>query len=308
MFKRKSRVILSLIAITVMIVLMSAGTEVPKDGKFEITVFRINSLPQPSEDNKIFKMLEEEFGVTFKFEFLAGDLKQKVGVMVAGGDYADLLQYDPLFKESGALIPLEDLIKNNCPNLYAHYKPYWNKVRESDDGHMYCMPDYGRIYGELSDLAYEGNGFWIQKAVLAEFGYAKPKTLDEYFDLIAKYKAKYPTIDGKPTIGFEILTYSWHNFVLRNPPQFLAGYPNDGDVVVDPKTYHAEIFADKDIAKKYYKKLNEANAKGLINKESFTNTLDQHKANIASGRVLGTPDQHWEFGEAENSLRLQKKI
>ncbi|MBN2736138.1 MAG: extracellular solute-binding protein [Spirochaetales bacterium] len=309
MFKKRGKILLSLLLVALALSSFNGCSDsAAKDDKFEVSIFRIDSLPQPDPDNKIYKMLKDEFGVTFKFEFLAGDLKQKLGVMTASGDYPDLISYDPLLKEAGALIPLEDLIKDNCPNLYAHYKPFWNQVKEPDDGHMYCMPDYGRFYGGVSDLTYEGNGFWIQKAVLAEFGYPKPTTLDEYFDLIEKYKAKYPTIDGQPTIGFEILNYQWRNFVLRNPPQFLAGFPNDGDVTVDPITYKAEIFANKDIAKRYYKKLNEVNAKGLINKDTFVNNYDQYMANMASGRVLGVPDQHWQFGKAEETLKLKERF
>ena len=38
-----------------------------------LTVFRGDPGDQPAEDNKIYKKIEEEFGVTFEFEFLAGD-------------------------------------------------------------------------------------------------------------------------------------------------------------------------------------------------------------------------------------------
>ncbi len=36
---------------------------------------------QPYEDNKIYKKIEEEFGFKFEFEFLAGDLDEKVTMM-----------------------------------------------------------------------------------------------------------------------------------------------------------------------------------------------------------------------------------
>ena len=38
-----------------------------------LTVFRGDPGDQPTDDNKIYKLIEEKFGVTFKFEFLAGD-------------------------------------------------------------------------------------------------------------------------------------------------------------------------------------------------------------------------------------------
>lgn len=160
--------------------------------------------------------------------------------------------------------------------------------------------------GKVNSAYYSGPAFWIQKAILKEFGYPKVKTLDEYFDLIEKYKEKYPKIDGSPTIGFEILNSDWRNWGLFNAPQHLIGHPNDGGVVVNDGV--AEIFADKDYAKQYYQKLNEVNQKGLIDKETFVQNYDQYMAKLSSGTVLGMFDQHWNFGSAEESLTTQNKI
>ncbi|MFD2877136.1 hypothetical protein ACFTAO_15895 [Paenibacillus rhizoplanae] len=42
---------------------------------------------QPTPDNKLLKLIKDETGITFNQEFLVGDLQQKLGVMIAGGDY-----------------------------------------------------------------------------------------------------------------------------------------------------------------------------------------------------------------------------
>lgn len=273
---------------------------------FEISVFIGEAGQQPTPDNKIYKKIKDELGATFKFEFLAGDSNQKLGVMIAGSDYPDMITANTKLTAAGAVIPLEDLIEKNAPNLKKHYEKYWEMMKDPNDGHIYWLPNYGAYNGEVASTYYSGPAFWIQKAVLKEFGYPTPKTLDEYFDLIAKYKEKYPTIDGSPTIGFEILNYDWRNWGLLNPPQHLIGHPNDGGVVV--KDGVAEIFADKDYAKDYYKKLSEVNAQGLIDKEAFTQNYDQYLAKLSSGTVLGMFDQHWAFQSAEDSLITQNKI
>jgi putative aldouronate transport system substrate-binding protein len=260
---------------------------------------------QETPDNKIFKLIQDKLGVTFKMEYLVGDVQQKLGVMIAGGDYPDIITGDPKLITAGALIPLEDLIEQYAPNLKKHYAPFWNKMKDVKDGHIYVLPNYGRYYGELTDPYYAGPAFWIQKDILKEMGFPKIKTLDEYFDVIAKYKEKHPTIDGKPTVGFETLAFDWRNWPLENAPAQLSGHPNDGAVNVDNNV--AQIYADKDIAKQYYKKLNEINAKGLLDKESFTQNYDQYLAKLSSGRVLGMYDQHWNFGNAEDSLKTQGK-
>ncbi|MEF2966782.1 sugar ABC transporter substrate-binding protein [Paenibacillus sp. M1] len=272
---------------------------------FEISVFIGEAGQQPTPDNKIYKMIKEKTGASFKFEFLAGDIDQKLGVMIAGGDYPDMMTANQKLTAAGAFIPLEDLIEEHAPNLKKHYEKYWNMMKDPNDGHIYNLPNYGATNADVNSSWYSGPAFWIQKDVLAEAGYPQVKTLDQYFDLIKQYKEKHPNIDGTPTIGFEILNYDWRNWGLFNAPQHLIGHPNDGGVVV--KDGKAEIFADKDYAKRYYQKLNEMNALGIIDKETFTQNFDQYMAKISSGAVLGMFDQHWNFQDAENALITQKK-
>jgi putative aldouronate transport system substrate-binding protein len=278
-----------------------------------ISVFIVNSnFPVPPEDNRAMRLIKEKLGVTFTWDIAVAEKDQKIGVMIAGGDYPDLLHIDsPKFIDAGAVIPLEDLIEKHAPNLKRHYQSdpvTWAKMHEKD-GHVYTLLDYG--VPENGDVAtdYYGPAMFIQKQVLKEFGYPKIKTIDEYFDLIARYKAKYPTTkDGKPTIGFSILTHDWRRFNLVNPPQFLAGYPNDGDGIVDPVTVKYRLHYYGPEAKRWYKLLNEMNQKGLIDRESFVDTYDQYMAKLANGQILGVHDQYWNFQEANKSLVSQGRI
>jgi putative aldouronate transport system substrate-binding protein len=269
-------------------------------------------MPMPPEDNRAYKLIKDKLGVTFKWDILVGNKDQKIGVMIAGQDYPDLLHIDsPKFIDAGACLPLEDLIEQYAPNLKRHYKAdpvTWKKMHEKD-GHVYCLCDWGVIENGATATNYSGAAMWIQKAVMKEFGYPKIKTINEYFDLIAKYKAKHPTTkDGKPTIGFSILTYDWHRFDLCNPPPFLSGYPNDGDGIVDPKTHKYRVQYYGAEAKRWYKLLNDMNAKGLVDRESFVDNYDQYLAKLANGQVLGMHDQQWQFNDAHKSLVAQKRI
>ncbi|MEK4462609.1 sugar ABC transporter substrate-binding protein [Paenibacillus sp. FSL H8-0315] len=283
----------------------AAGTDSEKIEPFEISIFLGEAGQQPTPDNKIYKMIKEKTGASFNFEFLAGDLNQKLGVMIAGQDYPDLMTANTKLTGAEAFIPLEDLIEQYAPNLKAHYADYWNMMKDPNDGHIYTLPNYGAYNGKVNTTYYAGPAFWIQKDILKDAGYPQVKTLDEYFDLIVKYKEKNLTIDGTPTIGFEILNNDWRNWGLFNAPQHLIGHPNDGGVVVNDNV--AEIFADKDYAKQYYQKLNEMNQLGVIDQETFVQNYDQYLAKLSSGAVLGMFDQHWNFGSAEDSLRTQGK-
>ncbi len=279
----------------------------------EISVFTVNTnFPIPPADNRAYKLIKEKLGVTFKWDIVVGEADQKIGVMIAGEDYPDLLHINsPKFIDAGAVIPLEDLIEKHAPNLKRHYQSNpvtWAKMHEPD-GHVYCLIDYGIPENIDVQTDYWGPAMFIQKAVLKEYGFPKITTIDQYFDLIAKYKAKHPkTKDGKPTIGFSILTYDWRKFNLCNPPPFLAGYPNDGDGIVDPKTgkYRVQYYGPE--AKRWYKLLNTMNQKGLIDRESFTDNFDQYMAKLSNGQVLGVHDQYWQFQEANKALVAQNRV
>lgn len=287
----------------------ATGSASPQSDQLEpttISVFIGAPQQQPTSDNRIYKKIKDELGVTLDMEFLVGDLQQKLGVMIAGNEYPDLISADTKLVAAKAVIPLEDLIEQHAPNLKEHYKDAWNKMKDSSDGHIYWLPNYGIVKGEDHGTVYQGPAFWIQKQVLKEAGYPTPKTLDDFMKLIRDYVAKHPTIDGQPTIGYTSLAYDWRVFPLFNPPEHLSGHPNDGNVVVDDGV--ASIFHDKDIAKRYYKVLNDLYNEGLMDKEAFTQNYDQYLAKIATGRVVGMFDQHWNFQQGEETLISQNKI
>lgn len=297
----------------------SSGSTLPvlsPDNPVELSIWITTNQAAPAADNKLTKLLKDKLGVTLNYEIITPDNQdQKIGVMLAGGEYPDLIgatDQNARLVTGGAYIPLDDYLKPEAADaLYEHVKPYWNKIAyDGGQGkHIYQIPNYNRYYGEITGgTNYSASGFWIQKAVLEDAGYPDltNMTLEKYFKLIEDYKNKYPTIDGQETIGFEILAAQGREWGLTNPPEYLAGAPNNGGVIVDENNV-AAIFADKDVSKRYYKMLNEMNAKGLVDKESFTQTLDQYLAKLATGRVLGMYDQRWSFGNGNDALVAANK-
>jgi putative aldouronate transport system substrate-binding protein len=275
------------------------------DYPITISVFSMAAMQQPPADNKIYKWIEENLHVTFSWDILVGEKDQKIGVMIAGGDYPDLLHVDSAkFYESGALVPLDDLVEQYAPRIKRHYAEAWEKMKE-DDGHVYVLPVWGVLEGRDQSPWYGDSALWVQKEVLKEAGYPRIKTVDEYFDLLMRYKEKHPAINDMPTIAFTILTYDWRSFCLINPPNFLAGFPNDGNGTVDPATHQYKVFLYQDISKRWFKKLNEMNARGLIDRTCFVDNYDQYLSKLSSGRVLGMHDQTWQFQAAEYSLENQ---
>ncbi len=285
------------------------------DEPITVTVFRGDPGDQPADDNKIYKLIEEEFGIKFEIEFLAGDLDETLGTKLMNEDYPDLFDGGNSAEKlinAGALIDLLPYIsEEKTPNLYNHIKDIKDQL-VNENGELFIIPNYGINYNEQVVNACNGPAFFVQKQVLAWAGYPQIKTLNEYFDLIEKFIAENPTnANGAKYEGFAILCEDWRHFCLINPVQHLMGQPNEGEVFINRTpdengVYAVETFIDKDYSKPYYKKLNEMFNKGLINADTFVMNYDQYIAKLSAGTVLGMFDQTWDFGTATAALETAK--
>ncbi len=302
---RKLITLLLAVAMLCSVVPVFAETAEP----WKVEVYVGSSKDQPTSNNRIFKMIEEEFGMTFNFEFLAGDLDEALGVKMSNPDILpDIIDgsnsAENLFA-NGVLIDLMPYIsEEKTPNIHAHIQPYLGRLLD-EEGKLYIIPNYGRIYNDQIVNYCNGPAFFVQKKVLAWDNYPQIKTVNQYFDLLERYVAANPVDEnGKPYSMFEIMSVDWQAFCLFNPVQHLMGRPNDGDVIIDISTpeYKVDAYVIQDYAKPYYKKLNELFRKGLINPDTFTMNNDQYQAKLSSGNSLGMFDQYWDFLTATLAL------
>ena len=58
-----------------------------------ITAFKGAAFDQPTDDNKIFKKIEEDFGIKFEWEFLAGDLAAYTEVLQKANPLGELTDF-----------------------------------------------------------------------------------------------------------------------------------------------------------------------------------------------------------------------
>jgi len=270
----------------------------------------------PAADNWIMQRIRDELGITLVFDIVPGDMQDmRVATMLAGGgDLPDIIhvtQLDAHMVAGGALLRLDDLLFSGMfPLLATHHEPYRGRFTFRGDGvpeGMYQMATWNRFYtdsqggGPIMGPTHGGTGMWIQKSVLEYHGFPDldNMTLERYFNMIEEYMTSHPTIDGMPTIGFTfpMLGRVWG---MTNPPAFLAGHPNNGEVMVVNGV--GSIFHTNEYAEYYWRTLNDAFHRGLVDPESWTRTGDEYQAVLAQGRVLGFHDQGWAFGTARNSL------
>ena len=106
------KILAALLALAMVLALVPA---VMAEGEepITLTVFAGDPGDLPAEDNKIYELIKEEFGISFEFEFLAGNLDETLGLKIANKDYADLFSGGnsaDLIIQGGALINLLDYV------------------------------------------------------------------------------------------------------------------------------------------------------------------------------------------------------
>ncbi|MBP5299197.1 MAG: sugar ABC transporter substrate-binding protein, partial [Lachnospiraceae bacterium] len=255
-------------------------------------------------DNEIAQMIADKWGVKVKETWLTGQTaSEATGTLIAGGEYPDFIDSDEmnLLIDADALVPLDDYIDQYPEFRDTWFTPEeWDKFRQPD-GHIYWINPFGNTMGESKATTHNDEAFWIQVKVLEWAGYPKIETMDQYFDVLEGYIAEHPTMeDGTENIAYTILCEDWRYFCLENAGQFLAGYPNDGSVIVNKSTMTIEDYNTSEDTKLYLKKLNEEYNKGFVDPESFTQTYDEYIAKLSTGRVLGMVDQWWDFAYTVN--------
>ncbi|MFC5470843.1 ABC transporter substrate-binding protein [Cohnella suwonensis] len=279
----------------------ASPSEAPKD-KVTFSYFNgvANAPDVNTNETTIGKVLEDQTGVNFKMEHLVGELKAKIGTMIASNNYPDVINPDAgidQLLDAGAFIPLNDLIEK-YPNIKRVYGPYLNQMKAAD-GNIYFIPFSSQVGEYTPDPEINQGAFWVQRRVLKEAGYPKIKTLDEYTKLIEDFVAKHKDED---LTGLITLTHDWRFFATSNVPMHLDGYPNDGNVEVDMTTFEAKTYYTTDSTKRWLQKLNDLNSKGLFDKASFVDNYDQYIAKLSSKKVVGFFDYGWQSGNARNLL------
>jgi len=275
--------------------------------KNDVTLLTMFSEDDISDNfsNPVAQKITEKTGVKIEVEVPVGNVNEKIGIMMASGDYPDfiLVKHMGQFVDSGAYIDLKPLIDEYGPNLKKLYGSYLNRLEYSEeDSSIYVLPT-----SPINNINWLPNaGFELQHAVVKELNYPKLETIYDFEEAIKKYINEHPTINGLPTIGISLITDDWRWLVsLSNPGAFATGRPDDGQWYIDPISYEATYRFSRDDEKEYFRWLNHMYDIGLIDPDSFVQKYEAYVAKIALGRVLGLIDSRWQYTNIEQILKTE---
>ena len=223
------------------------------------------------------------------------DFATKLNLAFASNDLPDMIisatssnltpEMEVEYGNQGVLLPLEDLIPEYAPNFdkLLGENPDIRKSITAPDGHIYSLPTVVKTEaGIRANVSLWYNGPWMESVGVTEI----PKTTDELYDLLVKFRDEDPNGNGeKDEIPLSSAgTSELHIWMLGAFGMKTRGIEEqDGTVVFTPilESY-----------KHYLEYMNKLYSEGLLDRDLFSQSRDQHKAKGQSDKLGLFPAFH----------------
>lgn len=245
---------------------------------------------------QVFTDFEKKTNVKAVFSTVTVDsAKDKIPLIFASGDLPDVVygQFftwnagkDFEFGSEGLLLPLNDLIEKNMPNLKTRFaqNPLLKKQMTAPDGKIYSLP----LYYDARPNQTNPHKWYISKSVLAKVGKSVPTTPSELFETLKAIKAADPSkiplsmiLSGSITDGIDLVNLSGAWGVTENI-QVVNGKVSLG--------FMADGFKE---SLKFWNKLY---AQGLLDKESISQDYKLYQSKGAAGKFAAYVGDYREPG------------
>jgi ABC-type glycerol-3-phosphate transport system substrate-binding protein len=270
----------------------AAKNEVSADGKVVIDTFSPVGPDDNLDSNAVTKIMSDKFKIQFRWQTTtldAGPAKEKRQIALASGDYPDLFllipwvdgitQADVLkLGSQGVAVPLENLIKDNAPNIQKALdsNKTLKEMSTAPDGHIYALPQWSECF----HCTYPDK-LWINSAWLKKLGLQMPKTTEDLRTVLRAFKTQDPNGNGKADeipmttdvqdsslLGYLMNAFAYNPVGANNGVRSLLSL--QGDKVVTP--------VNTPEWKEGLKYINSLYQEGLIDKAAFTQNAEALKA------------------------------
>lgn len=251
-------------------------------------------------DDRIAAEVTKRTGVTVEIQNPTGDPAEKLALMLAGQDYPDIVMMSRSgdivnkYIEAGALLPLDDLLKEKGQNVIDMYGDTLNKTQYQDGKNYYLSnwygPDPDPVAGFIMRYDYMVDIVGKDRADSAE-----PFTQDEMVDILKQFKQKFPSVNGSDSIGLTMNGDAANYFnTIKGMYGMKTYYDVNGTLsydVRDPKYIEMLKF------------MNQLYTEGLLDKEWVVNNTQLFTQKLSAGNVMGALCAYWDVSDANTSLR-----
>ena len=232
--------------------------------------------------------LLENLNVTFDWQYMTGDMTERLNLMLADNSYPSVITNMPddmaeKFIAQGKAVDLTDYL-DDMQNLKIRIGEYINMLKD-DEGHIYKL---STLWGENPNVA--GLDFGVRWDYYLELGEEKMyETPQEYIEVMKKILANHPTNDaGQTTYAFtsDNQGKSFLNAML-GAYGFVNGYK------LDEETGEFTHWLNTDEGLEIAKLVNQMYREGLIDPDYQSVDYETYISKLANGQVLGNFGTWW---------------
>lgn len=232
--------------------------------------------------------LLENLNVTFDWQYMIGDMTERLNLMLADNSYPSVITNMPddmaeKFIAQGKAVDLTEYL-DDMPNLTRRMGDYINMLKD-DEGHIYKL---STLWGENPNVA--GLDFGVRWDYYLELGEEKMyETPQEYIEVMKKILANHPTNDaGQTTYAFtsDNQGKSFLNAML-GAYGFVNGYK------LNEETGEFTHWLNTDEGLEIAKLVNQMYREGLIDPDYQSVDYETYISKLANGQVLGNFGTWW---------------
>ena len=238
----------------------------------------------PVDTMKCIEELEKRTGINIKFIEVTESQDDQYKMMIASGDYPDLIHWThhatypggvAKLVEDGVAVELNQLIEDYMPNFKKILEKYPTIRKElvTDDGKYTFFSFLNPLESETDKLKVATTGFVMRKDWLENVGLDVPTNIDEWYEVLTAFKNSDPNNNGQQD---EI------PFDGTGLEMFAPAFGLRSTYYLDPETGKVKYGPIEPQFKEYLATLNKWYKEGLIGNNSIISDSKVTDNNITS--------------------------
>lgn len=265
-----------------------AGTFPLSKDKITLKILAAKSATEVSySDMDCFKEYEKKTNVHIEWDNPpAENFTERYNLVMASGELPDMIVGVPggdimKYGQMGALVPLNDLIDKNAPNIKALMAKYPDvkKVLTQSDGKIYNLARLNPFTDDTEKSARMNSPLMVRQDWLKKLNLKEPVTTDDWYNVWKAFKAQDPNGNGKADeIPFGGNSIDTARSLVRG-----WGVDDGFYLAKDKKEIHYGPIEDK--YKEAITWIAKCYSEGLIDKEIATNDEKAFQAKVAQNLV-----------------------
>jgi ABC-type glycerol-3-phosphate transport system substrate-binding protein len=253
------------------------------------------------------KVIKDKFNIEFEFVSMTSDAQERMNMMLAAGDYPEIMRVEGLevmskYIKAGAALPLDEYIatSSHFKDRFKDQIPLW---RLTGDGKVY---NWDWLEPQQFEVGLDINDIGVRTDVLEQQGWPKLLSEDDWVAFLKKGLADNPTTNGQKTLGMVVpLAESWGMTGLFTMMEKGGPFIDTGDNMSTCWYFEKEKFEDFFLnrhTQENFRFFNRLYREGILDKECFTDFSSQVQEKLNSGRALSVWYTLWLAYGANNNL------